>query len=198
MKASSFYMLFLVFVSFSTVKALAQVSAEDQIKMAVLAAPVEYQAGATVYGFNNDGSNYTLREGNNEFYCIADNQEVTRFQVSCYHDSLEAFMERGRELRAEGKNPQEIFDIREEEEKSGKLEMPKAPATMHVYYGEDVTYDEEENKLVGGGFRYVVYIPFATQETTGLGIRPNGAGHPWLMDPGTHRAHIMITPPSGN
>jgi len=41
----------------------------------------------------------------------------------------------------------------------------------------------------------VVYIPWATAASTGLPIKPAAPGMPWIMDPGTHRAHIMITPP---
>jgi hypothetical protein len=40
----------------------------------------------------------------------------------------------------------------------------------------------------------VVYIPYATQETTGLSLAPNESSHPWLMFPGQYNAHIMITP----
>lgn len=192
---TSLKMITLVVLLANTVELLAQDSIEDQIKMAVLAAPEEYKEGATVYGFNKNGEQYKIREGNNQFVCIADDPSSTRFQVSCYHNSLEPFMERGRELRKEGKKPQEIFDIREEEAKKGALEMPKEPAAMHVYFGDEVTYNSEENKMEGAQYRYVVYIPFATQESTGLSLRPNGQGHPWLMNPGTHRAHIMITPP---
>ena len=42
--------------------------------------------------------------------------------------------------------------------------------------------------------RSVVYIPWATAESTGLPLKPAGPGLPWIMDPGTHRAHIMINP----
>ena len=175
----------------------AQTNTDQQIKIAILAAPEEYREGATVYGFNEAGEPIILREGTNQFVCVADNPE-TRFQVSCYHESLEPFMNRGRELRKEGKNPQEIFDIREDEAKSGVLEMPGQPAALHVYYGDDVSYNAETNAMEGAKYRYVVYIPFATEETTGIPIRPNGPGHPWLMNPGTHRAHIMITPRDTN
>jgi hypothetical protein len=41
--------------------------------------------------------------------------------------------------------------------------------------------------------RWVIYVPFATAETTGLSTKPVENG-PWLMDPGTPGAHIMITP----
>ena len=46
--------------------------------------------------------------------------------------------------------------------------------------------------------RYVVYIPYATPETTGIPLVPLTPGGPWMMDPGTHRAHIMINPPKEN
>ncbi|MFT5773641.1 MAG: hypothetical protein ACI9ZX_003050 [Algoriphagus sp.] len=40
-----------------------------------------------------------------------------------------------------------------------------------------------------------MYIPWATSESTGLPLKAYGPGMPWIMDPGTHRAHIMISPP---
>jgi len=43
--------------------------------------------------------------------------------------------------------------------------------------------------------RSVIYIPYATAESTGLPTKPIAPGMPWIMDPGTHRAHIMIDPP---
>jgi hypothetical protein len=43
--------------------------------------------------------------------------------------------------------------------------------------------------------RYVIYIPFATPESTGIPLKPLTPGGPWIMNPGTHRAHIMINPP---
>jgi hypothetical protein len=49
--------------------------------------------------------------------------------------------------------------------------------------------------LKDGHFRYVLYVPYATFESTGLPAKPSVPGMPWLMDPGTYGAHIMITPP---
>jgi len=43
--------------------------------------------------------------------------------------------------------------------------------------------------------RYVIYIPYATPESTGIPLVPVADGAPWMMNPGTHRAHIMINPP---
>lgn len=178
----------------------AQHDKQEQIKMALLAAPVEARQEAHVYGYDRNGKLVTLRKGSNDFICISDNPDKEGFEVVAYHKSLEPFMARGRALREEGRSFKERGDIREAEAKSGKLKMPESPATLHVYYGKEVRFDEAKKTLEGASYRYVVYIPFATQASTGLPLKPNGSGHPWLMDPGKHNAHIMITPPatSGN
>ena len=167
---------------------------EQQIASAVLAAPVEARDGATVYGYNESGDFITLKEGGNNFICIADNPAKNGFQVVSYHKSLEPMMSRGRDLVAEGKSRGEKEKIRDEEAKSGKLELPKFPATLHIYYGENGFFNTETNHIENAKYRYVVYIPYATQETTGLSLKPNEASHPWLMFPGKYNAHIMITP----
>jgi len=39
---------------------------------------------------------------------------------------------------------------------------------------------------------YVIYIPYATVESTGLATSPVSEGAPWLMDAGKPWAHIMV------
>ncbi|WP_114748994.1 hypothetical protein [Pleomorphovibrio marinus] len=170
-------------------------SKESQIKTAVLAAPEESREGAKVYGYDAKGNFVTLREGSNEMICIADDPNNEGFSVSCYHQDLDVFMERGRELKKEGKSFQEIFDLREEEVKSGKLKMPKDGATLYVLTADEENYRPESGEVDKTYLRYVVYIPWATQESTGLPLSAEAPGMPWIMDPGTHRAHIMINPP---
>jgi hypothetical protein len=165
-----------------------------QIKTAILAAPADKREGAMVYGYGADGKLEILRPGNNDFVCIADDPKKEGISVSCYHKDLEAFMERGRVLTKEGKNAKEIFDVREKEVKGGQLMMPKQPATLYALSGPKENYDEATATLKDGYLRYVVYIPYATSESTGLPLKPDVPGMPWIMDPGTHRAHIMINP----
>jgi len=168
---------------------------DEQISAAVMAAPEDKRAEATVLGFDAEGKLVTIREGSNNMVCLADDPNSPGFNAACYHKDLEPFMARGRELKAEGKNPQEVFEIREEEAKSGKLKMPEAPSTLHVLSGKEGKYNAESGEVENANYRYVVYIPFATAESTGLPERPIVPGGPWIMDPGTHRAHIMVTPP---
>jgi hypothetical protein len=170
-------------------------SKAEQIKRAVLALPVEYRADATVLGYRKNGDFGRIRKGTNQMICIADNPNKKGFNVAGYHKSLEPFMKRGRDIRAAGKNGNEVFRIRAAEAKSGQLIMPKKGTALHIYYADKDDYNAETNSIRGGHYRYVVYIPYETAESTGLPTSPIIPGAPWIMHPGTHRAHIMISPP---
>ncbi|KAA3617347.1 MAG: hypothetical protein D8M58_02815 [Calditrichaeota bacterium] len=164
-------------------------SMAERIESAVLAAPDEFRKEATVKGFNTDGSFTTLREGTNNMICLADDPRKKGFSVAAYHKDLEPFMARGRELRSEGKSRSEVFKTREKEAKSGKLKMAKSGATLHILSGPT---------KVDAIYRYVVYFPWATTETTGISETPTTSGGPWIMNAGTHKAHIMINPPASS
>lgn len=171
-----------------------KLNTEQQIASALLAAPVEVRDKAMVYGYGESGEFMVLREGSNEFVCIADDPEKDGFQVVGYHISLEPMMAKGRTLNAEGKSREEKEAIREEEAKSGKMSLPETPATLHIYHGKNGFYNTDSGLIENAKYRYVVYIPYATQESTGLSLAPNASSHPWLMFPGKYNAHIMITP----
>lgn len=193
LKKPTLLLFFLGFINVSLI--YGQVPNKNlQIKSTVLAAPEEMRDGVTVLGYNDAGQLVTLKKGTNNLICLADDPDKMGFNAACYHKDLEPFMARGRALKKEGKSPGEIFDIREAEVKSGKLKMPPQPTTLHILYGPNAKYDEATNQMTEAKYRYVVYIPYATAESSGLHTKPRAAGEPWLMDPGTHRAHIMITP----
>jgi hypothetical protein len=169
-------------------------SSAIQIKTALMAAPDEKKDGAMVYGYTSSGEWTVLRKGTNDLICITDDPAGKGFSVACYHDSAEPFMERGRQLKKEGKGFQEIFNTRESEGKSGKLKLPKDGSTLYVLTAEAENYNHQTGDVKDTYLRYVVYIPWATSESTGLPLKAYAPGMPWIMDPGTHRAHIMITP----
>ncbi|MEH6535319.1 MAG: hypothetical protein V7719_02925 [Psychroserpens sp.] len=166
---------------------------EALIATALMAAPKESRSECKVIGYNMAGEFVTLREGDNEFIVLADNPNQDGFNAACYHKDLEPFMARGRALRAEGKTGQEIFAIREAEMKSGQLKITPG-STLHIYFGAKTMFDFETSKVEGAQLRYVVYMPWSTSESTGLPEAPMAPNHPWIMNPGTHRAHIMISP----
>jgi hypothetical protein len=166
---------------------------EALIATALLAAPAESRDNCKVIGYNTKGEFVTFREGSNEFIVLVDNSKQNGFNAACYHKDLEPFMARGRALKAAGKNRKEVFDIRETEMKSGKLTIPMG-ATLHIYYGAKSTYNPATSEVEDARLRYVVYMPWATSTSTGLPKSPLAPNHPWIMNPGTHRAHIMISP----
>lgn len=170
-------------------------SPEVQLTTALLAAPSDKRAGARVLGYSPEGKVIVLREGTNDMICLADNPRQSGISVACYYYKLEPFMARGRALMAEGKTTKEKFAIREEEVQAGTLKMPDEPAILFVIQGTEENYNRETGELKDAYMRYVIYIPYATSASTGLPEKPDLPGMPWIMNPGTHRAHIMITPP---
>ncbi len=134
------------------------------IATALMAAPEASRAGCKVIGYNMAGEFVTLKEGTNEFICLADDPKKDGFSAACYHKDLDPFMARGRALKAEGKSATEIFDMREEEVKAGKLSMGPSGTTLHIYYGGETKYDSKTSMVDGAKYRYVVYMPVTSQE----------------------------------
>ncbi|MEQ8238478.1 MAG: hypothetical protein RIA69_04655 [Cyclobacteriaceae bacterium] len=189
------YLLLLIigFFTINFAKSQEIPSSEIQIKYASMALSEDAAKEATVLGYNANGELITLKKGTNNFICLADDPSQNGFSVAAYHKDLEPYMARGRELKKEGKNFNEIFKLRGEEIKAGKYEIPNN-STLNVMNG-----DFDSNGIpIKTYLRYVVYIPFATAESTGLPLSQITKGGPWIMNPGTYRAHIMINPINTN
>lgn len=165
---------------------------EQQIKAAVSAAPKGMKQGATVLGYNQNRDLIPLRKGEGDLICLADDPKDSRFHVACYFKELEPFMKRGRELRAEGKSREEVMNARKSEIESGDLEFPDRPMALYSLTGPDDGFDYSSGTVRKATPLRVVYVPYATIQTTGLTGKPSGPGNPWLMDPGKPWAHIMI------
>lgn len=160
-------------------------SADQQISAAVKAAPQSLRDGATVLGYADDMSLTTLRKGDGPLVCLGDDPREDGFRAACYHESLAPFMRRGRELRRQGVSA--VDSVRRAEIEDGTLSYPDHPATLYNLSG---TYDAEADTVRDASTLKVVYVPYATGQSTGLPTAPQGG--PWLMEPGTPWAHIMI------
>lgn len=187
-------LLLLILCAFSAAGADAQpVSDEDLIAAASAPLPVEYREGAEIRSWTDDGHLTVIREGTNAMVCLADQPGDDRFHAACYHRSLEPFMARGRQLKAAGLSRDEIQETREKEIEAGTLQIPEGPALLYSLTGPAGSYDPETREVVGASPLYVVYLPYATAEMTGLPERAP-RGQPWLMNPGKPWAHIMLIP----
>jgi hypothetical protein len=162
----------------------------EQIASAVQALPNEYRATAKVLGYRTGSDKLvTLREGKT-FTCLASNPANKNFHVACYHQSLEPFMARGRDLRAQGVKDPQVDTVRFAEIKAGKLPMPNQAGMYQIFGGK---VDPATGTVAGGQALFVMYLPNATPASTGLSAKPQESG-PWIMFPGTPKAHIMLTP----
>lgn len=167
---------------------------DTQVKLATHFLSADEKKQAKVLGYSPKGELIVLKDANGHLTCLADDPSKKGVELVCYHNKLDAFMQRGRDLRNEGKSTKELRAIRKAEIESGELEYPKEQSMLYVFKGDTKNIDLETGTVKNGNLRYVVYVPYGTQETTGLPLSPAQPGMPWLMDPGTHRAHIMITP----
>ena len=165
-------------------------ASNDPAALAVLPIAEADRGTATILGYQ-DGELVVLRDGAGAFICMADNPSDERFQVLCYHKSLAPYMERGRELRAEGISGKAGIEKRWEEIEAGELEMPRHPAALHQLFGSDPAAVTLENADSLGRLT-VIYMAYATVEDTGLLGQPS-RGEPWLMYPGKPTAHVMIS-----
>lgn len=160
---------------------------------AVLAAPAAFRDGAEVRAWTGAGRLVTLREGTNDLICLADRPGDDRFGAACYHASLEPFMERGRQLRAEGLEGMDRQRARWEAIEAGEVPMPAAAMVYNLGF-ETEEIDPATADPATGRRLHVIYMAGATAESTGL---PTEAGDgPWLMFPGSPSAHVMIGIPA--
>ena len=101
-------------------------------------------------------------------------------------------MARGRALRASGVKGDQVDTVRFAEVRAGKLAMPKQPAAMYQLFGPAGASMRRRGRRKAQSL-YVIYMPGATAASTGLSAKP-AEGSPWIMFPGTPKAHIMFEP----
>jgi hypothetical protein len=189
--------LFLVLSSLTLLGHTARLQAQaltpqQVITAATLPLPPELRADATVLALAADGNTTTLlRRGTNGMTCLGPVPGRAEFHVACYQDAMEPFMARGRALRQSGVQGPQVDTVRFAEAAKGTLALPKQPASLYSLSGG--TFDPVTGTATGARALYVIYVPFATTQTTGISARPSGSS-PWLMNPGTPKAHIMFTP----
>jgi len=167
----------------------------QQIAAAILPLPVDFREHARVLGYRAGSKGLVaLRDGTGPFTCLASDPAGTQFHVACYHQSLEPFMARGRALRAQGVTGEKVDTVRFAEIKAKKLAMPTQPAALYSLTGPAGSFDPVAGTVAPNvRLLSVIYIAGATPASTGLTDKPI-VGAPWIMFPGTPKAHIMLVP----
>ena len=160
----------------------ADLSKEEQIAQAVSPLPESLRAGATVVTYDSKGEPVILREGTNSIVCTPDQHGET-FAVSCYHKAMRAQRDMSAKLRAEGKDAKAVTAAVNAARDAGKFPAPTAGMMMYNRSGKT----EAEARVL-----WVMLMPNATAEATGLPTENPKNGGPWMMNAGKPGAHVMM------
>lgn len=171
----------------------AALTAAQQIAAAVQPLPASLRDGAAVYGWQG-GTLVPLRAGTNVMRCLADDSAKKNFHVACYHNELEPFMASGRELSARGMKREQVDSARKAQIAAKRWRMPAQPTMLYELFAGDGAVDAATGAINGAKLVYVLYMPYATEASSGLVLQGEQGPRPWLMYPGEPWAHIMITP----
>ena len=160
--------------------------APDEITQATLPLPEDLRAGATVYKYDpKTGERIVLRKGTNALECAPRGADGFTW---CYHAVSGPRRDLSAKLRAEGKSDKDIQDALKAATDAGTIKPTPYGTMMYRLYGK-----KDRIQLL-----WVLVVPGATPESIGVSEGSQrdeaigGDGRPWLMQPGTPGAHIMI------
>ena len=163
--------------------ALAQAPAPELDK-ALLAAPAQARAAATVIKWKSDFTYDTLRKGTSRLVCYERPVAPGTTQAFSAECTSIANLERvAQSLKTETiQNPQERRAAFEALEKDGKWTKPEFGSIFYNLTGNDQATARSHATIA---------MPGATTKT--LGLPENGdSGGAWIMNAGTSAAHIMM------
>ena len=170
-----------VFLFVLSTGAFAQAS-DPAIEKAVLAAPRQMQAAATVIKWKSDFTYDTVRKGTNKLVCyerpIQPGQQP--FSVEC--TSIANLPRVAVSLKTESMNPQKDWQAAFEAlERAGKWPQPEFGSVFYNMTGAD---------QAGARMHATICVPGATTKTIGMPEDGNQGGA-WIMNAGSSAAHIM-------
>jgi hypothetical protein len=162
--------------------AFAQAPDQAAIDKALLAAPAQMKAGATVVKWKPDFTYETLKKGTNRLVCYDKSGQTGQpaFIVEC--TSLGNLDRAAQNMKIEAmgdkKTAQAAFDAAE---KDGTRVKPEFGSVWYHVMGADAEHTRNHMTIA---------VPGATQKTLGL-PEDNKQGGVYIMNAGTTTAHIM-------
>lgn len=156
----------------------------DVIARAVLAAPENARAQATVVAWRQDGARTVLRQGTNGLVCWdqAAWPHQQPFSVRCTDEANLPRVEQNLQFYRKAASAKEAEQMIAEAEKAGTRPVPKYGSAYYSLVGKDQASARPH---------VTISVPFATSETLKLPSKPT-ASSGWIMQAGTSAAHIMV------
>jgi hypothetical protein len=160
--------------------AFAQAPDQAAIDKALLAAPGNLKAAATVIKWKADFTYDTLRKGTNRLVCYDRSGQPGQAPFAAECTSLGNLERAAQNLKFEamGAQKQAMLDAAE---KDGTRVKPEFGSVWYHLRGADAEHTSTH---------VTIAVPFATTKTLGLPESGTGGGV-WIMNPGTSTAHLM-------
>jgi len=158
---------------------------QEIIDRAVLAAPANARADATVVKWGADGKRVVVRQGKNGLACWDQSawpHSRTPVNVHCTAEAGLARVDQNREFYGKASSREEAEKAIQAAEKAGTRVPPVYGAGFYGLAGADPATARGH---------VTIAVPFATTETLKLPSKPTASGA-WIMDAGTSAAHIMV------
>src|SRR5262245_16892857 len=153
-----------------------------EIEKALLAAPANLRAAATVIKWKPDHTYETLRKGTNKLVCYDRSGFPLQQPFSIECTSLANLDRAAQNLKAEATGDKAKSEaMLDAMEKDGTRAKPEFGSVWYHLMGAD----QEHTRT-----HFTIAVPFATQKTLGLPETGAGGGV-WIMNAGTSTAHLM-------
>jgi len=159
-------------------------SDQEMIDRALLAAPGNSKADATVVKWGADGKRVVVKQGKNDVVCWdqAPWPGQRPFSVHCTSAASMDRVDQNREFFYKAGNAADAEKLVQASEKDKTRKLPEFGAGHYGLVGMDQATARPHATIA---------VPFATSESMKLPSKPSASGA-WLMDAGTSGAHIMI------
>ena len=155
---------------------------QAEIDKALLAAPGNMKAGATVIKWKSDATYDTLKQGTNKLVCYDKSGQpgMPPFIVECTNLANLPRAAQNMKIEAMG-DKAKVQEMFMEAEKNGTRVKPEFGSVWIHFMGADEAHARHHTTIA---------VPGATSQSLGLPDNPKEGGV-WIMDAGTSTAHLM-------
>jgi hypothetical protein len=173
---------------------LTDIPAEQQIQLAMSAAPAEISRHATILVLLSTG--YAVaRAGTNGFTCLVERQYLETLEPSCYDaegsaTTLQARLYR-EELRAARISDEEIESRLSDRYKAGTFKAPRKSGLVYMLSTHNKVYNDRTRKIIHVPPHLMFYAPYATQKDFGEFVGPHV---PYVVLEGRPDAYLIVNP----
>jgi hypothetical protein len=173
---------------------LTEIPAEQQIQLAMSAAPPEIARHATILVLAPNGY-VTARTGTNGFTCLVERQYLETLEPSCYDAEGGATTVQARiylEEHRAAKIPEEEIERRiNERYKAGIFKAPSKPGLVYMLSPHNRVYNDRTQRIIHVPPHLMFYAPYATQKDFGEFVGPHV---PYVVLEGRPDAYIIVAP----